>query len=166
VKKLSIEQRYHRVDLARFEETFFSEAFNDSIADQVGMRERQLLEEKELGDDKVELVTRWVAKVRLPKVLAKLAGTDEVSYVERSVRDRSAHTLRFQIEHPFPRRLQIHGIMRFEAAEGGVRQLLETEVTVSVPGLRGLIERLIEGELRKAYARKLEIMQRYLDQHA
>lgn len=166
MKKLSINHVYQRVDLPRFEETFFSETFNSAIADQVGMRERRLLEERELDDGRTLLRTRWITKVRLPRVLAKLTGSDEIRYDERSVWDPTTHTLRFEIEHPFQRRFQVQGSIRFEPADAGVRQRVEAEVTVSVPGVRGLVERFLEGELRQAYDLKHGIMQRYLDEHA
>jgi hypothetical protein len=166
MKKILVEQTYRRVDLARFEQTFFSQAFNDAICDPVGMRERQLVEETALDDGTVRLVTRWVAKAQLPKVLGKITGSREISYRERSIWDPENHTLSYEIVHPFEKQFQVRGSIHFSSTGDGVHQRLEAEVQVKIPGVRSMVERFLEGELNKAYELKHGLMQRYLDDHA
>lgn len=161
--KFAIEQIYQRVDLDRFVATYFSEEFNNSILADIGMQQRQLIEHQTTSEGFAELI-RWVPTFQLPKKLAKLAGTSEVSYHERSTYNPATGLLSFTIEHPFQKRLAVTGTIDFADHPQGVRQRVTTEVRLSVFGIRTIVERLIESELKKSYALKHKIMQDYLDQ--
>lgn len=160
------EHTYQRVDLDRFVETYFSEAFNLSIADAIGLEVWERLEWTELADGCVRLRTRVVPKATLPAAVRRMAGNLVIEYEEVSIYEPAARRLDFQIEHGATRYIRVAGTVRFVPVSDGVRRLISGEIEVHIPAIRGIVQRVIRAELHKAYARKAVIMQCYLDDHA
>lgn len=164
--RFSIEHSFHNTSLERYLEVYFSDAFNNHVDSQIGVALRDRLEHQVLEDGRVCTRTRVVPSVRLPRQVSKLIGREQIEYFEVSTFKPSPATLEFCIEHAAGKHLLVWGLIHFVPLPEGVRRVLDLNVQVDVPLVRRLVERVIESELRKSYARIAELMQRWLDEHA
>lgn len=162
--KIYIDQKFLRTDIARFIETYFSEDFNQAVARHVGLRERTLVEQQTLATGRVRRRVRMIPEIALPAPIQRLLGDKPISYDEVSEYDPSAYLLRYHIESAAQDRVRVEGEIRFIEENDGVRRIIDGEAAVQVFGLGGMIERLIESEVRKGYERIGAFMQRWLEQ--
>lgn len=164
--KLFIDQLFRETDLQHFEATYFSETFNAAIAREIGLKQRSLLEETRDEKGHVHRRVRMIPAIELPGPIRKLVGDKEISYDEVSVFDPAAHSVQYHIESAAQDRVSVGGHIRFiEAPGGGVRRVIDGEIQVKVFGLGSVIERFIEAETQKGYARISDFMQRWLVEH-
>lgn len=164
--KYVIDQEFRCESVERFRDVYFSEDFNDRVAREIGLKERRLVEEKALDDGRVLRRVRMVPSVQLPAALKKLIGDHEISYDEVSTFDPAKNELEYFIDSKAKDRVSVTGTIRFLPSSGGVRRVIDCEVSAKVFGLGGVIERLIESEVKKGYEQIARIMQRYLDEGA
>lgn len=164
--KLFIDQLFPGTNLEHFEETYFSEEFNTAIAQEIGLKERKLVEKRTDDDGKVHRRVRMIPAIELPGPIRKIVGDKEISYDEVSVFDPKNHSVRYQIESAAQDRVSVGGEIRFTAeSSGGVRRVIDGEIIVKVFGLGTVIERFIESETQKSYARISDFMQTWLKEH-
>lgn len=164
--KLFIDQIFTGTHLDHFEETYFSEEFNTAIAREIGLKERKLVDKRVDDDGKVHRRVRMVPAIELPGPIRKIVGDREISYDEVSVFDPSTHSVRYQIESAAQDRVSVGGEIQFTEESGsGVRRVIDGEIQVKVFGLGTVIERFIESETQKSYARISNFMQTWLDEH-
>lgn len=161
--RFSIEHSFRDTSLERFLAVYFSDAFNRHVDPQIGVQLRAPLECQEQDGGRIYRRTRVVPTVQLPARLQRMLGRERIEYVEVSTFDPTRHSLDYCIEHVAAKHLRVWGEIRFEAIPGGVRRVLDLNVEVDVPLVRGLVERILETELRKAYARIAELTQAWLD---
>lgn len=163
---LHIDQLFRDTDLAGFVEVYFSEAFNQAVAAHIGLRERTLVESGTQGEGLLWRRVRMVPAVSLPPLLERRLGAARMSYDEVSVYDPLRAELRYHIESALAERVRVQGLIRFLAHPEGVRRVIDGEVSVSVPGLSGMIERLIEREVQQSYERIAAFLQDWLRRSA
>lgn len=162
--KYTIDQTFRCESLTFFREVYFSEAFNQAVARDLGLKERTLLEERVGDDGRRKRRVRMVPAVQLPAAIQALIGDHELSYDEVSVYDPANDEVEYFIDSAARERLTVRGNIRFSAAPRGVRRVIEGEVSAKVFGLGGVIERLVQSEVEKSYERIARFMQRYLDE--
>jgi hypothetical protein len=161
--ELVIDQRFRGATLAQFVELYFSDEFNDAICPAVGVRSRTLLLRQSQPDGTLQLRTRVVPCVHLPPPLCHWAGRLPIEYQEVSRYDPQRYRLDYAIEHAAQHVLEVKGCIDFAAVPDGVRQRIQVGVTVRLPAVRPLVERIIADELRRAFGRKAELMQQRFD---
>ena len=165
--RIVIDQTFERVDLERFIATYFSEAFNNGAASVLGLRERRLVELRTDDDGKEHRRVRMVVDVDLPRPVRLLIGDADISYDEVSTYDPKSRTVDYVIESAAQDRVHVGGRIFFEEAGADrVRRRIEGEVRVRVPGLSGVIERIVRREVKKSYQKLAVYMQRFLDESA
>lgn len=164
--KYVIDQEFRCESVERFRDVYFSEDFNNRVAGEIGLKERRLVEEKTLDDGRVLRRVRMVPNVQLPAALKKLIGDHEIAYDEVSTFDPAKNEVEYFIDSKAKDRVSVTGIIRFVPSSGGVRRVIDCEVSAKVFGLGGVIEKLIESEVKKGYEKIALVMQRYLDETA
>jgi hypothetical protein len=163
--KLAIDQRFARVTLERFIDVYFSEDFNNAVAAVSGLKSRRLVDETIAADGSRERRVRMEPAVPLPKPIEKLIGDERISYDEVSSYDAARKECRFRIDSKANERVRFEGTIRFIADGDGVRRVIDGVIEVRAPlGLGGMIERFIESETQKGYAKIAAFLQRYLDE--
>jgi hypothetical protein len=161
--RYTVDQTFRCESVERFAEVYFSDDFNNAVAAEIGLKERRLVELEELGDGRVRRRVRMIPSVELPKALRKLIGDAVITYDEVSTYDPARQETSYWVDSAVKDRVQVSGTIRFIAAEGGVRRVIDSEVKARVFGLGRVIESLVKNEVQKGYVVIGRFMQDYLD---
>jgi hypothetical protein len=167
--KLHVDQRFARVTVERFAAAYHSEEFNNAVASVAGLRSRRLLYERTRDDGVRERRVRLEPDTKLPAAIRKLVdsiGKGGITYDEVSTYDASTHEVRFHIDSKANDRVRVVGTIRFLGDADGVRRIIDADIEVKAPWVGGVIERFIESETVKGYAKIAAFLQRWLDDHA
>ena len=165
--KLQVDQRFARVSIERFVESYFSEDFNAAVAALAGLKSRTLIDERLRDDGGRERRVRMEPAIALPPPIARLIGTQAISYDEVSDYDPLRQVVRFHVESRAQERVRFAGSIRLVVDGDGVRRFIDAELTVKAPlGLGAVIERFVIAETDKGYRRIGEFLQRWLDERA
>lgn len=165
--KLHVDQRFSRVTLERFVQTYFSEDFNEAVAALSGLKSRKLVEETRHDDGKRSRRVRMEPAVTIPPPIDRLIGKEPISYDEVSLYDPAQGLVRFHIESRAEERIQFAGTIRFLVDGDGVRRVIDADLDVKAPlGLGGVIERFVLAETGKGYDKIAVFLQRWLDERA
>lgn len=164
--KFHIDHRFERVSLERFIATYFSEHFNTEVAAISGLRTRALVEEVIEPDGRRRRRVRMHPDVKLPAAIKRFASEEQIHYDEVSSYDPHRHEVSFKIDSKANDRIRFEGTIRFVVEGSGVRRLIDSVIEVNVPfGLGAVIERFIDAEVNKGYAKIQPFLQGYLDRH-
>lgn len=161
-----VDHRFERTTLERFIAVYFSEHFNTEVAAISGLRTRTLVEEVIEPDGRRRRRVRMHPNVTLPAAIKRFASEDQIHYDEVSTYDPARHEVRFKIDSRANDRIRFEGTIRFVAEGSGVRRIIDSEIDVNVPfGVGSVIERFIDAEVQKGYAKIQPFLQGYLDRH-
>ena len=164
--KFHVDHRFERTTLDRFIAVYFSEHFNAEVAAISGLRTRTLVEEVIEPDGRRRRRVRMHPQVTLPAAIKRFASEDQIHYDEVSTYDPARQEVRFRIDSKANDRVRFEGVIRFQADGSGVRRLIESEVDIKAPfGVGTLIEKFIEVEVQKGYAKVQPFLQQYLNTH-
>lgn len=152
------------VDVARYQQVFFSEDFNREVVAAVNLKQRVIREQLTQADGAQYTRVRVVPKVALPSPITKLVEGHEIFYDEIMVFDPASRSARFAIESLAGDRVQVTGIVRFIEETDHVACHFEGEARVNVFAIGGLIERFIVSDVRKRYALVERALQRFVDE--
>ena len=165
--KLHVDQRFARVTIERFVESYFSEQLNDAVAALAGLKSRRLIDEHLHADGARDRRVRMEPAIAVPLPIARLIGTESISYDEVSLYQPALQEVRFHIESRAKERVQFAGTIRFVVDGDGVRRVIDAELAVAAPlGLGAVIERFAIAETDKGYRRIADFLQRWLDERA
>lgn len=165
--RLHVDQRFARVTLERFMETYFSEDFNDAVAALSGLRSRKLVEEQRDAAGVRHRRVRMEPAVAVPPPIDRLVGKEPLSYDEVSRYDPAEQQLRFHVESRAGDRLSFAGTITFRADGDGVRRVIDAELTVRAPlGLGAVVERFVLAQTQEGYRKIGDFLQRWLDERA
>ena len=166
--KFTIEMAARRVDFERVIQVYFSEDFNRAVIPEANLRDRTLLEERNLDDGREYRKVRYAPRVDLPGAIRKFAGGEGleqlIEYNEITVFDRAARTATLEVESIAEDKIQVRGQVRFIEERDGVRLKFEGEAKVKVFGIGTVAERFIVNEVKKRYALVERFLQRYIDE--
>lgn len=101
----------------------------------------RLVAREDLGDGRVRLVNEWWAAQRIPEVVARVAGRDEIGWIDRAEWDPHGHVVRWAIEPlVLPEAISCDGETTYEDAMGGrgTRVTVEGRLDFDADGLRGV----------------------------
>ncbi len=164
--KFHVDHRFERVTLERFIATYFSEHFNTEVAAVSGLRTRTLVEEVIAADGRRRRRVRMHPDVKLPAPIKRFVSEEQIHYDEVSTYDPQRREVSFKIDSKANDRVRFEGTIRFVAEDTGVRRLIDSEIEVKAPfGVGTVIERFIEVEVGKGYAKIQPFLQSYLDRH-
>ncbi len=159
-----VDTLFHNVTIDRFIEVYFSEDFNNRVAAVAGLKSRALVEETIHADGSRDRRVRLHPNVTLPTIIRKLASEEQIHYDEVSHYDVMRKEVSYRIDSKANDRVKVAGVIRFQPVGTGVRRLIDGSVEIKAPfGAGTLIEKFIEGETQKGYAKIGVFLQRYLD---
>jgi len=164
--KFHVDHRFERVTLDRFIAVYFSEHFNNEVAAISGLRTRTLVEEVVDDTGARKRRVRMHPDVKLPAPIKRFASEEQIHYDEVSSYDPVRREVKFRVDSKANDRVRFEGVIRFVAEGSGVRRLIDSEIEVKVPfGVGSIIERFIDVEVGKGYAKIQPFLQGYLDRH-
>ncbi len=165
--KLHVAHRFSNVTLERFVDVYFSEAFNNAVAAVSGLKTRALVSDTVASNGLRHRRVRMTPDIALPASIAKLVSREPIAWDEVNVYDAATHTARYHIDSAAKERVQISGDIRFVADADGVRRIIDGTIHIKAPlGLGMLVERFVEDQTAKGYAKIAVFLQRWLDDHA
>ncbi|MDP2340243.1 MAG: DUF2505 family protein [Deltaproteobacteria bacterium] len=165
--KMIVDTLFQNVTLDRFIEVYFSEDFNNRVAAVAGLKSRDLVEETIHADGSRDRRVRLHPNVTLPTIIKKWASEDQIHYDEVAHYDAIKKEATYRIDSKANDRVKVGGVIRFTAAGAGVRRLIDGVIEIKAPfGVGTIIEKFIEGETQKGYAKIATFLQGYLDERA
>jgi hypothetical protein len=163
---LLVDTRFNNVTLDRFIAVYFSEDFNNAVAKVSGLKSRTLVDEKIQPDGSRERRVRMRPDVTLPGPIARLAPADKIAYDEVSSYDAKAQLVHYRIESAAEDRVKVAGTIKFIVEGADVRRVIDGVIEVKAPlGLGSLVEKFIEEQTQKGYAKIGAFLQKWLDEH-
>lgn len=164
--KLFVDTTFKNVTVDRFLEVYFSEDFNNRVAAVSGLKSRRLVEEKRHDDGSRDRRVRMEPNVTLPGPIQKFVGKEPITYDEVSHFDATKRVVTYHIDSKANDRVKVGGTITFTADGTGVRRVIDGVIEFKVIGLGGLVEKFVEAETQKGYAKIAVFLQGYLDEHA
>jgi hypothetical protein len=161
-----VDTTFKNVTVDRFVEVYFSEDFNNQVARISGLKSRVLVEEKLHADGSRDRRVRMEPNVTLPGPIQKFVGSEPISYDEVSHYDAAKKRVTYHIDSKANDRVVVKGSIAFVADGSGVRRVIDGVIEVKVLGLGGIVEKFVEAETQKGYAKIATFLQGYLDEHA
>jgi hypothetical protein len=162
--KFAVEILARGIDYPSFRRVYYSEEFNQQVAQAAKLKERSQIEHVTLPDGKERRRVHIVPRVSLPGPVQSLLNGQPLSYEETTVFDPTTRSATFAIASSAGDTVQVTGIARFLEEPGGVRLVFDGEAKVKVFGIGGVAERYIVGEVKERYAIIQRLMQEFIDQ--
>lgn len=150
--KFTVEMTTRGVDVARYEQVYFSDAFNREVMKAVNLKQRSVQEQRTQPDGRQYTRIRIVPNLALPAVIARLLEGHEIAYDEITVFDPARRTATFAIESLARDNVQVTGEARFIEEPNAVRFHFIGDARVKVFAIGGLIERFLISEVKRRYA--------------
>jgi hypothetical protein len=169
--KLYVDTKFERVSLDRFIEIYFSEDFNLAVAPVSGLKTRKLVDEKRVDDGSRLRRVLIEPNVTLPgaiqKALDTIAGGKgaAIRYDEVTDYDAKSKTAKYFIDSKINDRVKVAGMIKFVADGSGARRILDGVIEIKAPLIAGMIEKFIEAETQKGYAKIGSFLQKWIDEH-
>jgi hypothetical protein len=136
---------------AEYARLYFDEPFSIALCAHVKLDRAVLHLERSPG--RIVRQVRYEPIRDVPAPLAAMIGSVRFHYVEEIDLDLATFRGRWRVvPSVFADRVKAAGTLDFEPAPGGVKRVARGEVTVSVLGVGGLVERFVVGEVLKGYA--------------
>lgn len=164
--KLLVDTLFKNVTLDRFIDVYFSEDFNNRVAKISGLKKRDLVEEKIAPDGSRDRRVRMEPNVTLPGPIQKFVGNETITYDEVSHYDAAKKTVTYHIDSKANDRIKVSGTITFVPDGTGVRRKIDGVIEVKVFGVGGVIEKFVEQETQKGYAKIAVFLQSVLDEGA
>jgi len=152
------------IDFPSFRRVYYSEEFNQEVAEAVKLKERSQKEFVTQPDGKERRRVHVVPRVNLPAAVQKLLNGQSISYDEITVFDPATRSATFAVESMATDTIQVTGLVRFLEDAGNVKVMFDGEAKVKVFGLGGFIERYIVGEVKSRYDHVQRLLQEFIDQ--
>jgi len=163
MREVVIDTKFENITLDAFAEVYFSEDVNAKAATALKLKERTLVDKIDNDDGTVTRRVKMAPAVDLPKAVHKLIGGAPIEYFEVSTYDPKTHKSKYVVESAADEVLQVQGVISFIADGTGVRRRIDGTVDAKVFGLGGIIEKFIDKEVNKSYAKVAEIIQAEID---
>lgn len=149
--------------VAEFWEMFWEPAFDERMQAGTAVR-RELLGDREEGQTRIQRF-RFIPEKTLPGPIAKIAGTDRITYEQENRFDRAAHVLRWKvIPAILADKVTAQGEFTVRAVPEGCERLVDGVIEVRVPFVGGRIEQAILGDVAQAYEAAAQATRDYLQE--
>jgi hypothetical protein len=162
--KFAIEIAARGIDFPSFRRVYYSEEFNQEVAEAVKLKERSQQEFVVLPDGKERRRVHVVPRVNLPSAVQKLLNDQPISYDEITVFDPATRSTTFEVESIAADKISVTGLVRFLEEGGNVKVTFDGEAKVKIFGLGTVIERYIVGEVKSRYEHVQRLLQAFIDQ--
>jgi len=161
--KFDFAHTFKNITLEKYEELFFDEAFNEAMKPVAELKSREMLEKRE-ENGKIIRKIRVVPSRNFPGPVKKLMGDGELSYMEDNSFDKVTHVLDWRSKTSvLTDKIKMSGQIIFSQSPAGVQRRVTGEVSVSVFGLGGMVEKLIVDNIRETYDKIATFTQKWID---
>lgn len=161
--KFEISHTFRNIDADRYVKLFFDDAFNEAMKPVAGLKSREVLEMKDEGGVMRRKV-RVVPIREFPGPLKALLKGGELSYVEDTAMSWAKKVQTFSSSLNFTDKIKISGEIHFtDAPSGGAKRTLHIDVTASIFGLGGMIEKATKDNLIETYDKIAAFTQKWID---
>jgi hypothetical protein len=160
--KFEISHTFTNIDVDRYIKLFFDDAFNEAMKPVASLKSREVIEKS----DEPGLMHRKVRVVPIrdfPGPLKALLKGGELSYVENTTMDWAKKVQKFRSELNFTDKIKIGGEIHFTEAPGGTKRTLYIDVSASIFGLGGMIEKVTRDNLIETYDKIAAFTQKWID---
>lgn len=145
----------------QYERLYFDEPFNEALC--VALQMRRRLDQRE--SDAAQIVRRVAIAPRrdVPRVLRPVLGKRRIEYTEAVVYRWGSMRGQWTLEPGLmAERVRGSGTFSFAEQGGGTRRIVQGELTIALPGIGKLAERLVVEEVERSYRRAAEFTTAYL----
>ena len=147
-----IENVFHFPEATFWDVLFFDHEYNARLHRELGFQTYEVRALEELPDGKVRRALRCEPPLKVPAMLKKRIQS-RVFYEEEGVYDRNAKRWEFSSTSTvMPESAKIGGVITTQPHPEGTLHIVELEVHITALGLGGMIERIIEKNVRESYA--------------
>ena len=140
--------------------TIMSEEFSKRAYAKSGI-ERTLLSSEERGG-KVYMVIRVRVLEPMPKVAAKVLGSQQLMWTQQQIVDNATHTMQWKIEIPNAKQVAAHGSLRLQKRGAQCVRVVNGDVRVKIPLVGRKAEEHVCAKLRKSYEDSARFTQEWL----
>jgi hypothetical protein len=162
--KFAVEITAKGIDFPKFREIFYSDEFNEELAEALKLKERSQLEVVIQPDGKERRRVHIVPRGLPAPVQKLLGGGGSFGYDEVTVFDPETRRAAFVVETPGTDAVQITGEARFFEEVDRVRLRFEGEAKVKVFAIGGVVERHIVSEVKSSYEQIERLLQQFIEQ--
>jgi hypothetical protein len=162
--KFAVEIAVRGIDYPTFRRVYYSEEFNQQVAEAVKLKERFQLEHVVLPDGKERRRVHVTPRAQIPLAVQKILDGKNISYEETTIFDPKTRSATFSIMSAAGDTVNVTGLARFVEESGGVRLIFEGEATVKVFGIGGIAERYIINEVKGRYETMERLLQQFVDE--
>ncbi len=161
--KFEIVHTFKNVTVDQYIKLFFDETFNEALRATAALKSREVLEKKE-ENGKLYRKVRVVPSVDLPGAIKPMLKGGELSYLEITTMDWARKVQTFETQVNVTDKVKISGEVHFLAAPGGgvLRKLL-FDVSASIFGLSGIIEKSTRDQMIPTYDKIAAFTQKWID---
>jgi hypothetical protein len=163
VMKFSVEIVGRGASLERIRTIYFSQEFDDAVAQAANLVERRQIEHEQEPSGVERTRTHVVPRIGLPGPVQKLLRGQVISYDEVLIYDPTQKAASFSIRSLAGKTVQVNGQVRFLEEPSAVRLRFEGEARIHVFGLGGMLERLLVREVTERYAQAQSVLQAFID---
>jgi hypothetical protein len=159
----------HTIDLPAnqfFEQIYFNEDFNQRLHEQLGFKERFVLEQVDQGD-KIFRRVRQVPLRDIPGPFQKALRGASLAYEEETLYHKSRHRAEIVVVSTFvPEKVKIRGAYWIESAgPAHCKRHFEVDVNVNIFAVGRTAEKLILADVAKAHDESAEITNHFIRDH-
>ena len=160
--KIHIEHFFPDITPHQFWSLLLNPAFDAQLEGALGVKVRKELERVE--DEKtIRRKARVVPGFPVPMIVQKAFGNKELEYLEESTYHRDQQTLEWKSQpNLFPDRVLAKGGVTVKVEGNGVRRVISGDITVNLPGLGGLIEKLVKESVERSYEKASELTRQWI----
>jgi hypothetical protein len=151
------------IDYPTFRRVYYSEEFNQQVAQAIKLKERFQVEHVVLPDGKERRRVHVVPRATIPVPVQKILNGSEIAYEETTVFDPKTRSSTFSVVSSAGDRVAVTGLAQFIEESNGVRLVFQGEATVKVFGVGGIAEKYIVGEVKGRYEVIGRLLQEFVD---
>jgi hypothetical protein len=146
-----IENVFHVTPATFWEVLFFDEEYNNRLYAELGFDAVEVKGIERLPDGRVRRSIRCEPPVRAPDLLKKRIQ-NKLAYEEEGTYDPRGPRWDFKtLSNVAPESTKISGAITAEPHTHGMLHVVELDITISVFGLGGMIEKVLEKNIRESY---------------
>lgn len=149
--KILVDHFFHGITPDEFWALLWSKEFDAALEPALGVKFRKELERTE-DENSIHRRVRVVPGFPVPAPVQKLFAGEELEYLEESTFHKKSKTMDWDTKpNLFPGKVVARGQVVVTPQGDGVRRVIQGDITVSIFGVGGIIERAVLDSVRKSY---------------
>ena len=163
--KLEIAHFFSGITPDEYEALYFDEAFTTSMSEAVRVARTVLRLER--TPERVVRHQRCEPIRDVPAPIARFVGERRFAYLEELDFELGKGHGQWRVTPSIAAdRVDAHGTLHFDAADGGMTRVVRGEIEIALFGIGALAERFVVGEVERSYADAADFTRRFLASRA